>query len=164
MTIYREISDINSKILYSDIIWNMLQETYLYVGGIKSNGFKDKNDMIQNIPIWKIGFQNQEIVAFTLYKYRYGKKAVAGASNKSKVGKKEFIELCVDDLKDSWKEVSGKVLLSIQKNLGDSFTDYILPSFEVKERLFNKEIIDIDGFYYKRKIGDEWMTKLSIGF
>lgn len=148
---------------YVDEVWDMIQNSYSYAGGIKGNGFKSKEDMINNIPFWKLVKRDGKIVAVRLYKDKDGRKAVAAATDKSKIGSEEYKKIGKDDLKRSWVELSDKGLESIKKSLGDDFYDYVIPVSIVIKKLPDDDIRPIDEYYYKRKIGGEWITKIALG-
>ncbi len=42
------------KAKYAAEVHAMLQKAYAPIGGIKGTGFKDHQDMIDNIPMWKL--------------------------------------------------------------------------------------------------------------
>lgn len=148
---------------YVDEVWDMIQNSYSYAGGIKGSGFKSKEDMINNIPFWKLVKRDGKIVAVRLYKDKDGRKAVAAATDASKIGSEEYKKISKDDLKRSWVELSDKALESIKKSLGDEFYDYVIPVSTVMKKLPNDEIHPIDKYYYKRKIGNVWKTKIALG-
>lgn len=39
---------------YVDEVWDLIQTSYKPIGGIHGSGFKSKDDMIKNIPFWKL--------------------------------------------------------------------------------------------------------------
>ena len=48
---------------YVDDVWEMLQDSYRRMGGIKGSGFRNKQDMIDNIPFWKVIKVKGKVVA-----------------------------------------------------------------------------------------------------
>lgn len=82
--------DIEKKREYADRVWDILQRSYAKIGGIKGSGFKSKEDMIKNIPFWKIMKSNGKVIAVKLYKDKNGRKSVAGGTDGSKEAKLKF--------------------------------------------------------------------------
>ena len=39
---------------YAKQVWDLLQSSYAKIGGIKGQGFSSVDDMIANIPFWKL--------------------------------------------------------------------------------------------------------------
>ena len=148
---------------YVDEVWDLIQNAYAYAGGIKGGGFESKEAMIEKIPFWKLVKKDNKIVAVRLYKDKAGRKSVASATDKSELGSEFYKKISKDDLKRSWVEVSDKALQSLKKSLGDSFFDYAIPVDIVKQKLPDDDIQPIDDYYYKRKIGNDWITKIALG-
>lgn len=48
------LSSSEAKEKYVDEVWQILQDSYKYCGGIHGSGFKSKQDMIDNVPFWKL--------------------------------------------------------------------------------------------------------------
>ena len=68
------------KLKYKDEVWNILQLSYQYIGGIKGSGFSSADEMVEKIPYWKLVKKNDKIVAVMLYKDKNGRKMVACGS------------------------------------------------------------------------------------
>ena len=68
-------------------LFQMLLNSYQRIGGLKGNGFKSAEDMLENIPFWKIIRKKNKPVAAILYKDKNGRKAVALATDGSRAGK-----------------------------------------------------------------------------
>lgn len=148
---------------YVDEVWDLIQDSYAYAGGIKGSGFNSKEDMMNNIPMWKMVKKDGKIVAVRLYKDTQGRKAVASATDTSREGVKAYREVTKEDLKRSWAEVSDKALHSLKKSLGNDFEKYIIPISVIKKKFPNEEIRPVGDNFYKREIGGEWITKLAVG-
>lgn len=148
---------------YVDEVWDILQKSYAYAGGIKGNGFRSKEDMIQNIPFWKLLKRDGKIKSVRMYKDKDGRKAVAAGTDMTKEGIKGYKEISREDLKRAYVEVSDKALEAIKRMLGDDFMKYAIPVSIVKKKLSDDEIIPIDKYYYKREIGGHMITKIMLG-
>ena len=72
---------IDQRQKYADQVWNILQQAYERMGGIKGSGFNSKEDMIQNIPFWKLFVRNGEVLVVMMYKDKNGRKGVALGTN-----------------------------------------------------------------------------------
>lgn len=159
-------------------IFNMLQSAYKDQGGIHGTGFKDPDDMVKNIPFWKIHKKEGKITSVSMYKDSQGRKRVAVASNGSEEGKKSLSTMMTDDLNRgrSHGEVSGKSLSFMKKHInvldhartfeqakkyhaakGDEVRKPLEDDAEVKR---HPELKD---HFYQRKIGNEWHTKVLLG-
>lgn len=66
--------DIKQK--FADQVWDVLQYSYRELGGLKGSGFNSKEDMIKNIPFWKMVTKNGVVHAVVMYKDRGGRKSV----------------------------------------------------------------------------------------
>ena len=162
-----------------DQVWDMIQRSYEYIGGIKGSGFGSKEDMIAKIPFWKVATSNGKIVAVKMYKHKedIGRKSVAVANDGSTEGLKYARMMAKEDLDRAMVEVSGKALGSMVKNLGvDFLMKYIHAIPDVKKFLKGDEIVapDQDDFVYQkfaplrpymygREIGGEVHTKVMLG-
>ena len=173
---YKNLFDTEEKQKYADEVWDLIQNSYKPIGGIKGNGFKNKEDMINNISFWKLYIKDNKIIAVILYKDKNGRKSVAGGTDGSADGKKQFIKMKQDDLllKRSYSEVSDKVLSNIYRNTPD-FINYVIPfndvvsilNVPIKKPTSNDVYLlkypELKDYFYMREINDEWITKIMIG-
>lgn len=151
---------------YADQVWDILQKSYASIGGIKGNGFKDKDDMIKNIHMWKLFKRGPDVKAVIMYKDKSGRKKVAIGTDKSDDAKTMLANMIKDEytLGRSYGEISGKALSFTIKILGKEFLQKIaIPVENVKKILIDDEIVAIDKFNYKRKIGGSWHEKIMLG-
>lgn len=141
----------------------MVQKSYSNIGGFKGKGFKSPEDMVNNIKMIKFSRKNGIIKAIIFYKDKGidGRKSVAVATDFTKEGKNELIKMLKNEFERSYIEISASLLFFVKKNLPIEFEQYKIKNDSNLE-IF-KDIIPIDEFYYKRKIGDEWITKIAIG-
>ena len=153
--------DKSDKEKYADEIWEILQKSYEKIGGFKS--YEDKEDMIKDSSLWKIVKKDGKIVFVSVYKDKFGRKAVALGTDGSDTGKKYFKEVKDADmnLKRSWAEVSGSVEHYLSKKHSDSKV-----SNKFAKELTGKEIIskNDDKFHYTRKIANHEHEKVIYGY
>lgn len=62
---------------YKNEVWDLIQDSYSAIGGIKGSGFSSPDDMIENIPFWKVYTKNNKVLMVVLYKEKSGRKLVA---------------------------------------------------------------------------------------
>lgn len=146
---------------FSDEIWELLNLSYKSIGGIKGNGFADK-DSLSNFKQIKFVRKNQKIVAGLIYKDKDFRKTVAVFTDGSAVAKQELINLIKDDIKRSYIEVSHSLLKFIEKNLSNEISDYIVPASKVSD-ILGKEVEIVSDFKYIRSIGGEKVIKMMLG-
>lgn len=170
-------ADSAERELYAKEVYDLLQKAYEYIGGLKGSGFNDVEDMKKNIPIWKLVRQDGKIVAVAMYKDKEGRKRVAIASDGSQKGKQKLAEIVRDDMKKerAYAEISGGSL-RFSKRQVTGFEDFVIHPEEV-EKIVDDEIIypvdpddpeveanpELKEFFYQRKIGSEWKTKIMTG-
>lgn len=179
--------DIEIKRKYVDQVWNLLQHTYAKIGGIKGSGFSNKDDMIANIPMWKLYVQGGKVKVCMLYKDRGGRKGVAVATDGSKKAMSVLSSVIKDDFKVSFGEYSKGMLVFIFKNANlEVLRPYILTIDSVRAMFPDEEIIaptdkfveenlgpndqtvykkysQYRQYFYVRKIGTELFLKMAIG-
>jgi len=177
--------DIELKRKYVDQVWDVLQKSYAEIGGIKGRGFSSKEDMIENIPMWKMAVQNEKVVAVIMYKDSNGRKSVAIGTDGSEKGKERAADMVKNDLKRSYGEKSKAALgLLLKLYPTDVIEPFIKPIPEV-EKLLGYEVTPIakvpknewpdDAKYtlnkfpylikygYLRELGDELHFKIMLG-
>ena len=103
------IGDDERKEDYRDQVWNLLQTSYKPIGGIKGTGFKSPDDMVKNIPFWKMAVKDGKVEAVIMYRDKGGRKSVAMGSTGSPWLKKKY-PLC-------WPKISNDLMV---KNLRES--------------------------------------------
>jgi len=161
-----------------DQVYSMLQKAYANQGGIAGNGFRSPDDMVANIPFWKIARKNGRIVAVGMYKDRIGRKRIAVATDGSPEGKAAAADMSVADLTQErgYGEISGRSLSFLRKQL--DIKPYLI-SYDLAAAILAKlgdevhrpaqndpEIIrhpDLKQYFYTRIIGDQPHTKLMVG-
>lgn len=170
---------------YANQVYKLLEVAYTGCGGINlANGFNSADDMISSIPVWRLTFQNKELISAMLFKEKSGYlKMVAYAPLTAidpHIRKSDLLFM----LNHSYAELSGKLLsitlkeilltwknyvskhpeVFLQKNL-ISVSNYLKTGFlpSNSEAMYRKLEIDypeLIQYCYLRKIGDEFKMKV----
>lgn len=109
------IGDSPLKDMYADQVWDILQKSYAGIGGIKGSGFSTKQDMIDNIPMWKMAVKDGAVEVVIMYKDKGGRKSVAMGSTGSDYARKKIPEMFTAELKRSYGEKSKAALGTVLK-------------------------------------------------
>ena len=120
---YLNIFSSVEKKKYVDDVWDILQKSYQSIGGIKGNGFENKETFISKLPFWKLLRKDGTIVAAIIYRDKEGRKIVAVATDGSKEGKAGLIKMFKEELelKRSYFEISGPLLKYLYNTLNKEF-------------------------------------------
>jgi len=170
---------------YVDDVWNILQLSYAAIGGIKGSGFNTKQDMIDNIPFWKMYFKDNVLIYVKMYKDKAGRKSVALGTNGTPFAKEALLKDIKHELKRSWTEQSRAALVFTLKTIGTDIEQYVIPVSTVQALmpddtiypfLQNKDKMSKDDeltlskvppklheYLYLREIGGHLHLKMSIG-
>ncbi len=168
-----------------DQVWQILQRTYEPIGGIKGSGFSSKQDLINNIPFWKLYVKNDRVLAAFFYKDKGGRKAVAVATDGSEAGRRIVVDQYKSGLKVSFGEKSGRALATVVKNVewgvlrpfllepsqikqvtGDDVVPvnrYGIKKLNAEDRLTYDRFPQLRPFMYVREIGGEDHLKVMMG-
>lgn len=171
------VGDHPDKHKYADEVWNLVQNSYAKIGGIKGSGFNSKEDMIKNVHFWKLKKRNGKVVAASFYKDKNGRKRVAGATDGTPEGKKEYAKVMGDELKRkrSYFEVSGPAFATLHKQFGDELHKHIVPRHEVgkyiddklhdppKDDLMVQKYPQFAHHMYARELGGHKHVKIMLG-
>ena len=177
------IGDDNKKQDYVDAVWGMLQLSYEAIGGIHGSGFKDKQDMIDNIAFWKISTKSGKPIAVAMYKDSGGRKVVAYGTDGSTDGKSKIVEIIKADITRSYAELSGATLGILMKNLDWNYLkDFVVTPNQVKDilgktitqlnqlssipsdaKLILSKYPQLEDYGYVRKIGSDSHFKVMFG-
>jgi hypothetical protein len=154
----------------------MLQKAYAPIGGIHGKGFSSKEEMIEALPFWKLSRRDGKIVCVAFYKDSGGRQRVAVATDGSEEGKKQLAELMKQDYSRAYFEISSKSLIFNVRNLGYDFILKHSKHPKLVEKITGDEIVpaleddpevkahpQLKKFFYQRKIGGEWHTKIMLG-
>lgn len=172
---------------YAKQVWDLLQSSYAKIGGIKGQGFSSVDDMIANIPFWKLFFEGKDLKTVLLYKDRGGRKVIAVGTDGSPKALKVLAEAMRESFKVSFGEYSKGLLAFIIKNVPrELLTKYAIPHKKVSDILSDDVIIvptqeyvnanlapadqamyarfkDWRSYFYVREIGGTPMLKMAIG-
>lgn len=159
---YHNVFGVDDKQRLVDDVWNILQKSYEPIGGIKGRGFSSKEEMVREIPMWKVGTRNGQVRAAVLYKDKGGRKFVAGGTDGSKEGKDLFKDMVKNEFERSFFEVSGPMLKFIERNFPDLAKKYSIPVSKVSD-LIDDEITPVDQYTYTRDIGGHREAKRMMG-
>ena len=139
------INDTDAREEYIDQVWDILQRSYKAIGGIKGSGFNAKQDLIDNIPMWKINVKNGKVIAVVMYKDKGGRKLVATGTDGSAEGVKAITSATSAETKRSFGEKSKKALGSAIKELGDDAETFMIePSLAGKT--LKKDVTSVSDF------------------
>jgi hypothetical protein len=159
---------------------DVLQKSYAKIGGIHGSGFTSKEDMIKNIPFWKLKKHDGKIVSVAMYKDKAGRKGVAYGTDGSEHGKAGLGDIMKNDMsqKRSYSELSGAALSFMKRSLGhDKLRDHLIHPDHAHHYLDHDDMVrqppvgdpevlkhpEFKDHFYQRKIGDEWHTKIMLG-
>lgn len=165
---------------YKDEVFSSIQQAYAPIGGIKGSGFNSAEDMVKNLPMWKLSRKDGKIVAGVLYKDKGGRKVVASFTDGTVEGKKQLADILKNEFTRSYTEVSEAALGFIRKISGVATIEkFAIPRDKVKSMLklkddeFSTDVPEDDrnvqslptlkDYFYQRKIGGHFHTKIMIG-
>jgi len=134
--------DIDIKRKYLDQVWEIINDSYRDIGGIKGNGFSSKEDML-TIPFWKMIVKNGIVHAVVMYKDRNGRKSVAMGTDGSEYSRKHLASLTKHDLFRSYSERSKSALGYMMKTVPWDILEEHLFTPEEAGRILQKPILPI---------------------
>lgn len=168
-----------------DQVWDILQKSYAPIGGIKGAGFSSKQDMVDNIPFWKIYTKNDKVIVAALYKDKGGRKSVAIATDGSDLGKKIVGDIFKSSLGVSYGEKSGPALATMMKSVPWETLQRFLFTPDQLEKISGEKVIRVEKFgienldpkdkftyekfpqlkpyFYIRELGGEMHLKAAMG-
>jgi hypothetical protein len=132
--------------VWADQVWDILQKSYAPIDGIKGSGFNTKEDMIQNIPFWKLYTKNDKVVAAAFYKDKNGRKSVAIATDGSDLGRKIVGDIFKASLGVSYGEKSGRALATMVNSIPwETLSNFLLKP-DVVSKLMKKNLTPVDEY------------------
>lgn len=132
------------KLKYVDQVWDILQKSYENIGGIKGSGFTSKEDMVANIPFWKLSIKDSKVNSVVMYKDKNGRKSVAIGTDGTTEGKTKIAEIISKDIFRAFGEKSGASLGLIMKTIPwPKIETFIKTPEEVKKILPDDKIIPL---------------------
>jgi hypothetical protein len=178
-------SSITQRELWADQTWEILKKSYAPIGGVKGNGFNSKQDMIDNIPFWKLYTKGDKVLAAVFYKDKGGRKSVAIATDGSDLGKKVVGDIFKASLGVSYGEKSGPALGTMMKAVPWETLERFLFTPEQLEKISGEKVLHVEKFgvqnldvkdkftydkfpqlkpyFYVRELGGEMHLKVSMG-
>lgn len=175
------------KVQFANEVYNLLEAAYKDCGGINlGNGFQDTDDMIYNIPVWRLTFKDKELISVMMFKLKSNKLKMVAYAPLTKIDPVIRKADLVFMLNNSYAELSGKLLSITLKEIKSNWRNYISTS---PEKVLNKKLISLseylekgilptnsEGMYrklkndypkileycYLRKIGNEFKLKLLV--
>lgn len=159
---YRNLFSPSEKQRWAEQVWDILQQSYQSVGGLKGDGFNSMQDMINNIPMWKINTEDEQVKSVVMYKDKGGRKLVAVGTDGSQEGKKRLKDAMKNEFSRSYSEVSGPLLAFIKRNFPELYQRYKIP-VEQAEEILGKKLEPVNDYMYKREIGGDRVEKELIG-
>ncbi len=150
---------------YAQVVWDMLQTAYAPIGGLKGSGLNSIEDMIENIPMWKVSTRNGQVKAVILYKDRNGRKLIAMATDGSVDSKDILLNILRAEFRRSYAELSGPALAFVKRRLPEIVAQFAIPAEQVAKiaALNGKEITPVNEFEYTRIISGQSIQKMMIG-
>lgn len=130
-----------AKAQYAMAVYSHLKVAYSTCGGINlANGFKDADDMLKSIPVWRLTFKNDKLISVMLFKEKAGElKMVAYAPFTA-------IDLAIRKadlqfmLNNSYVELSGKLLSITLKEIKWTWREFVST---LPQQILKKEIITL---------------------
>lgn len=164
---------LDKKNEYVDEVWELLNKAYEPIGGLQGRGFDSKEDMIKNIPFWKVSIKDGKIKAIMLYRDKNGRKRVVIATDGTPSGKRALINMQEKDSERAYSEVSGPSLRFMIRAFGIEYVLRWAIDIEKVPKILGQDIEpventeypeDLKPYLYKRQLGGGMHTvKIMIG-
>ncbi len=172
--------DVEKKRAVADEVYDLLSAAYAPIGGLHGSGFSSPEDMIRNIPFWKLYRKDGDIIAVLMYKEKSGRKVVTVCSDGTLEGKRALAKMMLDDMLQNraYCEVSGPALTFMKRQMGsDAIRSRAITIDRVRRVLSRDEIVpvlpeddpdrqrhpDLAEYFYQREIGGQLHTKVMLG-
>jgi hypothetical protein len=124
-------------------VYALLQASYAEIGGIKGNGFENKEDMIANILFWKMAIKDGKVEVAIIYKDKGGRKSVAIGSTGSAWARIKIADMFKNEIKRSYGEKSKSALGLMLKVFPENAIKPFLHTPEVAGKTLKKEVTPI---------------------
>lgn len=152
------IGDAEKKEKYADEVWKVLQKSYAPIGGIKGSGFKNKQDMIDNIPFWKLAVKDGRVVAVVMYKDKNGRKSVAFGTDGSEAAGPVVQDILKNELQRSFGEKSKAMLGKMIKTVPWNVLKNFLMTPDQAQKILGKEVTPVSEVPFEDLPDDGKMT------
>lgn len=162
---YNNLFTPEQKQSFAPQVWQMLQKAYAPIGGLKGSGLRSEEDMVQNIPMWKVSTRDGQVKVAILYKDRNGRKLIAMGTDGTPESKTILTNVLRHEFARSYAELSGPALRFVSVKLPELVDQYAIPAQKVAEiaALNGKVITPVDQFQYTREINGQPIQKMMIG-
>jgi hypothetical protein len=162
---------------YAEEVFEKLKKAYAKIGGIHGSGFRSPDDMVRNLPMWKLIRRGESIVSGAFYKDKGGRKRVAVFTDGTAEGKAALAMQIREDFGRAFNETSGPMLRFMIKEVGlDFMKKYAIPRDQAAALLAPDTLHDVEPddpelvqhpyfseYFYRRDIGGELHTKAMFG-
>ncbi|MBL7472219.1 hypothetical protein [Robertkochia sediminum] len=142
--------NMEEKAKYVKAVYHLLKEAYATCGGINlANGFKDEDDMLKSIPVWRLTLKNDQLISVMLFKEKAGKLKMVAYAPLTEIDfsiRRSDLRFM---LKHSYAELSGKLLSITLKEISTSWEDYVSKS---PEKILKKELTPLQKDLISEKI------------
>lgn len=165
-----------AKEQYKEVVFGILQKSYAPIGGIHGSGFRSPDDMVANIPFWKLVVKAGRVVAVAMYKDSGGRKRVAIGTDGSEEGKTAIRKLVLEEYDRAYFEISDRSLSMQAKVLGYDFITKYAKTPAQAAAILGEPVEPVPGddpdlarhpqlakFFYQRKLGGQMHTKVMLG-
>lgn len=161
-------SDVDRRLELVDDVWEMLQNAYAPIGGMKGMGFTSKEDMIANIDMWKLFRRGSKILAVMMYRSKSGRKRVAVATDGTTEGKVALKNMIIEEYRQNraWAEVSDPSMGFIKKIFTeDEINEFSLTVDQVRALMPGSDIeaTGTGNEYTRTLVSGQTVTKLALG-
>jgi hypothetical protein len=146
---------LEAKRKYAQEVFDLLQLAYASIGGIKGSGFDSPEDMIENIPFWKLNVANEHVRLVLMYKDVGGRKLVATATDGSERAKRQMVDQLIPELDRAYGEKSGPSLGFFMKSVPFEALQPYLRTPDEAAAILNRDVIQYAGYEGELTPGDE---------
>jgi len=173
---YVNLFDASKKQKYAADVWKLLQASYAEIGGIHGNGFSSIDDMIKNIPMWKVLVRNGKVIAAAMYKDSDGRKRVAIGTDGSMEARTQIRAVVKADLDRAYVEMSDRSFFSLLKGVGEDFMKQYIKTVSEAEKILGQKlgapnkndpiyekVPGLRPYMYSRTLGGHVHTKVLLG-
>lgn len=174
---YHNLFSEQDKEQHKQHVYDLVQSAYALLGCLKRSGFGSPDEMVKELPMWKLATHQGKLVAASLYKDTNGRKRVASATDGSPEGKAKLADIMKSDLTQNraYSEVSKESLKFHIKQLGQHLEQFMVHPDHVSEILGKPVSKNTDAsylsnypewthkYFYTREIGGNQEHKVMLG-
>ena len=137
------IESIENRRKWLDQTWDILQQSYKPLGGIRGSGFDTKENMLKKIPFWKLSIKDGVVKAAIFYKDKNGRKLVASATDGTAEGRRAIEQTLKASLGVTYGEKSGPALGLLMKTVEWDALEPFLMKPEKAQKILKKEVREV---------------------